>query len=71
MEQRGVMNSSEYHKCMSEVYFTRSIMWVMWTGLVLKEQQSETKNIIAVMCVIVSVVYLARSYLEFREANHG
>ena len=71
MEPEGVMSSSEYHKCMSEVYFTKALMWVMWTGFVLKVQQDETKNILAVMCGIVSVVYFTRSYQEFREANNG
>lgn len=65
------MSSSEYHKCMSEAYFTRALVWMMWIGVVLKVQQDETKKILAVMCAILSVVYFARSYREFRETNHG
>lgn len=65
------MSSSEYHKCMSEIYFTKALVWVMWIGVVLKVQQNETKNTLAVMCGIVSVVYFARSCRELMEANNG
>lgn len=63
------MNSSEYHKCMSEAYFTRALMWMLYVGIVLKLQQSESGIILAVMCGIASVLYFYRSYREFKEAS--
>lgn len=62
------MNSSEYHKCMSEMYFTRALMWMLYVGIVLKLQQSESGIILAVMCGIASVLYFYLSYREFKEA---
>ena len=62
------MNSSEYHKCLSEVYFTRAIMWMLYAGVVLKLQQSEFGIIHAVVSGILSVLYFCLSYREFRDA---
>lgn len=61
------MNSSEYHKCMSNVCFTRALMWMLYAGVVLKLQQSEFGIILAVVSGILSVSYFYLSYREFKE----
>ena len=35
MEQESVMNSSEYHKCMSELYFSRMLLWLIYILVIL------------------------------------
>jgi hypothetical protein len=71
MEQEGAMNSSEYHKCMSEVYFTRALMWMLYAGIVLKLQQSEFGIILAVASGALSTVYFYWSFREFMGASNG
>ncbi len=35
MEQEGAMNSSEYHKCMGELYFSRMLLWLLYILIIL------------------------------------
>lgn len=65
------MNSSEYHECMSEVFFTRALMWMLYAGIVVKLQLSEFGIILAVASGVLSVSYFYRSYREFMKANDG
>lgn len=68
MEQEGAMNSSEYHKCMSEVYFTNGILWMFATGVMFTREPSVPVYILIGLMVLNSITYLYRSYREFKEA---
>ena len=69
--EEGAVSSNEYHKCMSEVYYTRALMWIMCVGIVFKLQPSEFGIILSAMCGIQSAIHLYRSYREYVEANDG
>ena len=63
------MNSSEYHKCMSEVYFTRSLLFLFWCLFILAGERSMFTYFTAGVMALNCFAYLYCSYREFREAN--
>ena len=65
------MNSSEYHKCMSEVYYTRALLFALWTAFALTRESSMPMYFIAGLLALNCFAYFYLSYREFREASHG
>lgn len=65
------MNSSEYHMCMHEVYFTRALLFLLWCFFIITRNQSMFTYFTAGVMALNCFAYLYLSYREFREANNG
>lgn len=63
------MSSHEYHKLMSEVYFTRSIMWLLNAGICIRVMPSDSGTLLSVLSGIWSIQYLYRSLKEDGKAR--
>lgn len=71
VERDDVMNSSEYHKCMSEVYFTKALLFMLWAAVVLTRASSIPMYFLAGLMALNAIGYFYRSFREFKEANNG
>lgn len=63
------MSSREYHKCMSEVYFNRGLMWMFVTGFAARSAQSVPGAVIAVLDGLMSAFHFYLSFKEGRRAQ--
>lgn len=71
VERDDVMNSSEYHMCMHEVYFTRSLLFLLWCLFILTRDQSMITYFAAGVMALNCFAYLYLSYRELNGANNG
>ena len=65
------MSGSEYHKCMSEVYLTRSSLFLLWCLFILMGERSMFTYFAAGVMALNFFAYLYLSYRESKEANDG
>ena len=63
------MSSNEYHKCMSEVYFTRATVWLLFAGVTYELVEYPFNIILAIIDVMLVVIFLLRSHSESREVR--
>ena len=63
------MNSSEYHKCMSEAYFTRATVWLLFAGVMYELAEYPFNIILAIIDMMLAAIFLLRSHFESREVR--
>ena len=68
MEQEGAMSSSEYHKCMSETYYTRALMFAMFSALFYGQSGMSPTFWILVSAAVLNGI---ESILQLRKVSHG
>ena len=63
------MSSSEYHDCMSEMFFTRGLVWFAFAEVAYEHIAYPLNVIFAIAFAINALSYLVLSYFEHREAE--
>lgn len=63
------MNSSEYHMCMHEVYFTRSLLFLFWCLFILAGERSMFTYFVVGVMALNCFACLYFSYRELKEAS--
>lgn len=64
-----MMNSPEYHRCMSEAYFTRATVWFLFAMVVYELVENPFNIILAITNGMLAAIFLLRSHSESREAR--
>ena len=68
MEQEGAMNSSEYHNCMSETYYTRALLFAMFSALFYCQSGMSPTFWILVSAAVLNGI---ESILQLMKVSHG
>lgn len=69
MEQEGGISSREYHKCMSEVYLTRALLWILFAAVVFEMVTNPAGLVLGIINSLLAIGYLARWRTELRMAQ--
>lgn len=69
MEQEGGMSSREYHKCVSEAYYTRALLWTIIAARMYEHVTQSYEMWLVVAIAIFAVSNLICSYIEYRRAE--
>lgn len=74
MEREGAMSSSEYHKCMGELYFSRMLLWLLYVIVILIAEHCGMLSHPIVHMILGGLFAICcgvTSFLEHRRANNG
>lgn len=63
------MSGPEYHDCMSETYFTRALVWLVFAMVAYEHVAYPLNVIFAIINAIYAVIYFTQSHFEHREAR--
>lgn len=63
------MSSNEYHKCMSEAYFTRATVWLLFAMVVYKLVENPFNITLTITNGMIATTYFLLSYSESRKAR--
>ena len=68
MSKELKVRSTDYHKCMSDVYFTRAMVWLLSIGWTLDLEPLSLRGFMACVTAVLAFNCFRISYREYEES---